>query len=503
MAVGFAIAAASTACLSFEPFGCQEDTQCDSQAMGRCEVVGYCSYPDLGCLDTGYRFEDGAGDGLGGQCVGPEVAGTGTDGTTTGTTEPDTQTSLDSGSTTGPDPTTGSDDDPTTGNGCGGAGQACCAGDSCDAGLSCSEGLCGCVQSIAVGDRHTCAIKLDGAVSCWGANDLSQLAAAEPPMSPVPVDIPGFGAAAPATNVYARTHTCVTTGDGSLWCWGDNASQKSSVIDPSPTILIPGQATWAVPADAAGVGGTHTCVGRGMGQAPTCWGANGSGQLTGIETPGPAIVPGGFSPFVVALGNAHSCMSTLMGELYCWGDNGFGQIGSDPVMTPTLNVPQVVGVPPIGALTAGAQHTCVTIGSEVQCWGRNNLGQLGNGTSTDAFAPSAAMFPPGAGVVQHLVAAADQTCTVMASGELYCWGGNQNGELLLEPDKMGEDGFALTPRLIELGFGVAQIATGTTHTCALSTAGQVLCWGTNDQGQIGDGTVTDALEPTPAQISCP
>ncbi|MCX4246701.1 RCC1 domain-containing protein [Paraliomyxa miuraensis] len=506
LAAVLAIAAASSsACLNFDPFGCQEDTQCDAQAMGRCEAVGYCSYPDLACIDTGYRYEDGAGDGLGGQCVGVEVAGTDTDGTTTtAMTDPDPETSLDSGSTTMVDPTTGSDDEPTTGDACGGAGQACCAGDGCDAGLSCNDGLCGCVQAIAVGNRHTCAIKLDGNVQCWGANDLGQLASAEPPMSPTPVDIPGFGGALAATALYARNHTCALTGDDTLWCWGDNASQKASVIDPSPVVLIPGQATWAVPAAAAGVGGSHTCVGRGMGQAPTCWGDNGSGQLSGMEVPpGPAIVPGGFEPFVVALGDAHTCMSTLMGDLYCWGDNGNGQIGADPVTTPSLSVPQVVGVPPIGTLATGAQHTCVTVGSEVQCFGRNNMGQLGNGTNVDAFTPSAAMFPPGAGVVAQLVAGADQTCAVMAAGELYCWGGNQNGELLLEPDKMGEDGFALTPRLIEVGFDVAQIATGSTHTCALSTAGQVLCWGANDQGQIGDGTVTDALEPTPAQITCP
>jgi alpha-tubulin suppressor-like RCC1 family protein len=215
------------------------------------------------------------------------------------------------------------------------------------------------------------------------------------------------------------------------------------------------------------------------------------------------IVPGGFEPFVIAMGSAHTCMSTLTGELYCWGANGQGQLSVDPAVTPTSNTPVGIGVPPVGTIAAGAEHTCATTGTDVQCWGRNDLGQLGIGTNVGTFTPSLVAFPPGSGNVAALVAAADQTCTVMVGGGVLCWGGNQNGELLLEPDKTGEDGFALSPRVIELGFTVQQLATGVTHSCALGTDGQVRCWGDNSQGQIGDGTVTDALEPTQAQISCP
>lgn len=501
LATTFAFAAGSSACLNFDPFGCQEDTQCDSQAMGRCDITGFCSYPDLAC-ETGYRFEANAGDGLGGECVGSDPTGTGTTtAPTTNSTEPDLDTGTNTTATTGPDPTTDTDE-PTTGDACGGGGQDCCAGDSCDAGLQCSEGLCGCVQSVAVGDRHTCAVKLDGSVWCWGANDLGQLATDRiaTPMSPVPLAIAGL---ASIESISARRHTCAVRSDSTLLCWGDNTAQKADVIDPSPTILVPAQASWAVPAMQFGVGGSHTCVGRGAGQAPTCWGDNASGQLTGADTPGPVIIGGGFDPYEIALGQAHSCMSTLTGDLFCWGSNAFGQLAVDPVMTPTAPNPLSLPVPPIGALVVGAEHTCATAGTDVLCWGRNTLGQLGNGTNTDTFTPTTAVFPPDAGGLAHLVAAADQTCAVMVSGAVLCWGGNQNGELLLAPDELGEDGFALSPRLIELGFNVSQLSTGVTHSCALSTAGQVLCWGDNSQGQIGDGTVTDALEPTPAQISCP
>lgn len=496
--------AATSACLKFDPFGCQEDTQCDASAMGRCDATGWCSYPDLECA-TGYRFEANAGDGLGGDCVGTDPTGTGTGPTSTSNaTEPDLETGQDTGTatTTGPDPTTSnsSDDDPT-GEACGGGGQACCMGDSCDAGLACNEGLCGCVQAVAVGDRHTCVVKLDGTVSCWGANDLGQLATdpVATPMSPVPLDVAGL---AGATSVASRRHSCALAGD-SVLCWGDNAGQKANPADVAPLVLVPTLIPLPAAAAELGVGGSHTCVGMGAGQAPYCWGDNASGQLTGAEPVGPAIVPGGFDPFVIAMGTAHTCMSTLTGELFCWGANAFGQLGVDPAVTATSSVPLALGVPPVGTIAAGAEHTCATTGVDVQCWGRNTLGQLGVGTNVDAFTPSLVALPPGSGNVSALVAAADQTCTVMVGGTVLCWGGNQSGELLLEQDENGEDGFALAPRPIELGFAVTQLATGVTHSCALATDGQVWCWGDNGQGQIGDGTTTNALEPTQAQISCP
>jgi len=494
--------AATSACLNFQPFGCQEDAQCDAEAMGRCDATGWCSYPDLECA-TGYRFEANAGDGLGGECVGTDPTGTGTDPSTSDATLPDLDTGTDTTTTTtGPDPDTSTSEDSTTGDACGGAGQACCAGDMCDAGLSCSEGLCGCVSAVAVGDRHTCVVKLDGSVACWGANALGQLPA-DPiatPMWSTPIDVAG---PANVVGLYAKRHTCALRNDDALFCWGENAAQKAVPTDPNPVVLVPTEATWAAPAMTAGVGGSHTCVGRGKGQAPTCWGDNASGQLTGVDAPGPVIVPGGFDPSVLALGSAHTCASTLTGQVYCWGSNAQGQLAVDPVMVPTSNTPLLLGVPPVGTIAAGAEHTCAVIGLDVQCWGRNDQGQLGNGTNLGGFTPTVVAYPAGAGNVSALVAAADQTCTVMVGGAVYCWGGNQSGELLLEPDENGEDAFALTPRAIALGFSVEQLATGVTHSCALGTDGQVRCWGDNAQGQIGDGTVIDALEPTQAQISCP
>lgn len=500
-AAAAAMAAATSACLDFAPFGCQDDSECDLEAMGVCQPVGYCSYPDQACVDTGYRFENDAGDGLGGECVIP-VAATDTVNPSQATDTPDTEDTT--GPTTGPDLDSTSDDGPTTDDDCGGGGQVCCPGDMCDPGLSCSDGLCGCVQAIAVGDRHTCAVKLDGSVWCWGDNMLGQLAA---PMKMLdsPEPLPIAGVTGVTQMIAARTHTCVVRDDGIPVCWGDNAANKVTPLDPAPTVVVPVEANgWdAVMVGPLGVGGTHTCVGR-SGMAPLCWGSNASSQLTGVDPP-PAlpVTVNGVEPTAIALGEAHSCMSNMAGELLCWGNNAAGQLGIDPLVMTSSDTPTVVlDIPLVSQVVSGQHHVCIRAGTDVMCWGDNDFGQLGIDTNVDTFTPTSVAFPPPASGVATLVAAADQTCAVMSNGDLYCWGRNQNGELLLD-NIGGEDGFTLVPQAIDLGFAVAQVATGVTHTCALTSQGQVLCWGRNMQGQIGDGTMNPAFEPTPAQLSCP
>lgn len=510
-AAALAVATAASACLNFSPYQCDSNEQCDAQELGLCQSVGYCSYPDLACPETGYRYDDDAGDDLGGQCVAPDVAGTDTEPTTTDPT--DTDPSLDSGDSTadpteGPETDTDADTDTdtdTTGGECGGGGEECCEGNTCDTGLTCQEGLCGCITAVEVGDRHSCAIKADGAVECWGANDLGQLGMMDIKMSTTPVEVAGFGPADPAEAISARLQTCVLRTDGSVGCWGDNAGGKINYLNPDVPTFPLGEATWVDPSTRIGAGGTHTCAGQGVGSPIQCWGANNFGQLSGPGGPAPqsATVPGDFTPWVIALGDTHSCVSGLTGELLCWGNNASGQLAMNPAVTASTSTPTVMPVDLIGSVAVGAGHSCVRIGETVQCWGNNADGQVGDGTGATTFTPTTVIFPEGTAAVTDLVAADDHTCAVVATGEVLCWGGNESGEIALVGDKQGDDSFSLNPRETKVDFPVAQLATGTTHSCALSTSGQVYCWGANDDGQLGDGTVTDASTPTQVQIECP
>lgn len=147
----------------------------------------------------------------------------------------------------------------------------------------------------------------------------------------------------------------------------------------------------------------------------------------------------------------------------------------------------------VASLAAGAYHTCaLTTAGGVKCWGAAD-GRLGDGTSTTRVTP-VNVVGLSSGVAQ-IFAGHEQTCAVMVAGGAKCWGVNSQGEL--------GDGTTLTRLtpvdVVGLGSGVARMAAGYKHTCALTTAGGVKCWGWNSYGQLGDGTTTDRL--TPVDVS--
>lgn len=515
VALGAACGIAAPACLKFSAFSCENDGQCDlggGLPMGTCvQPEGYCAYPDTQC-PAGIRFDDAAGDGLGGECVGDDTGGA-TDPTVADDGDTDSSPS-DTDGTGGTDPSTtepgdtGPTDDGDTAAVCGGAGAECCPGDTCDAGLECMGSGCGCVFSIAAGLRHTCAIELDGSVWCWGANDLGQLGArlgVGESISAVPVQVAAeLGLGTAAQHIAAREHTCVTRSDDTAICWGHNTSGKANPLSLD-NMVSPTVATWAMPATTVGVGQNHSCVGRNAGVAATCWGDNGSGQLgTAAAGPGPfEITIGAFEPNRIVGGTAHTCASNLMGDVYCWGANGSGQLGQDPETVPSTDTPTSVSVGPVGALSSGDAHVCVRAGTSALCWGANDVGQLGDGTGVGSFTPVEVALPRNAGAVTDVVSGPDQSCALVAGGDLWCWGSNASGQLMLEPDEMGNDMYTLAPQQLDVGATVLQVATGGTQTCVLTDEGTVLCWGINDYGQNGNGTTNYGFSPTPVALDCP
>src|SRR5438552_3650475 len=152
--------------------------------------------------------------------------------------------------------------------------------------------------------------------------------------------------------------------------------------------------------------GLHTCGLTIVTGAAYCWGANGSGQLgdgTMTNRSSPVLVeaPAGVSFAAMTAGAPHTRGATAAGAAYCWGDNGFGQLGDGT--TTSQSSPVLVQAPPgvsFAAVTGGVAHTCgVTAAGIAYCWGRNLEGQLGDGTTTDRLTPvlvlaSAARLPP-------------------------------------------------------------------------------------------------------------
>src|SRR3989442_8157506 len=158
----------------------------------------------------------------------------------------------------------------------------------------------------------------------------------------------------------------------------------------APVPVAPGVSFAAVTGGAAHTWGATT----GLSAAAYCWGGNGSGQLgdgtkTNQLTPVLVQAPAGVSFAAVTAGAAHTCGATAAGAAYCWGDNGFGQLGDGT--TTSQSSPVLVQAPPgvsFAAVTAGVADTCgVTAARTPYCWGRNLEGQLRGGTTTNRLSP--------------------------------------------------------------------------------------------------------------------
>jgi len=268
----------------------------------------------------------------------------------------------------------------------------------------------------------------------------------------------------------------------------------ASVLCLSPT-LVEGAAP--APLDGAMqvvAGEAHSCVLYRRG-AVACWGSNehgelgtGNATLTLRETPVPVI---GLSSGVraIAAGYYHTCAVLSSGGVRCWGWNISGQLGSGQRTFENEVVPlAVLGIADAVEITAGGMHTCVrnAIGA-VGCWGANERGQLGIGRTSEFEATAVAVVNLG-GAAASLDAGGEHSCAVLQSGSARCWGRNDLGML--------GDGTLIDrnlPTAVQIPQNLRAIGAAARHTCAVTTVGAVSCWGTqllypNDTGEGGSTT---------------
>lgn len=192
----------------------------------------------------------------------------------------------------------------------------------------------------------------------------------------------------------------------------------------------------------------------------------------------------------ISAGYGHTCAITVEGGVKCWGQNNYGQLGD--ISTAQRSIPvDVVGLTSgVASVSTGSNHTCaVTTGGGVKCWGYNGHGQLGDNSTTDRIAPvDVSGLASG---VASVSAGENHTCAVTTAGGLKCWGLNNYGQL-------GDN--SKTSRLTPVSVAgllneVASVEAGTFHTCAVTRAGGAKCWGHNGTGQLGDNSTTARLIP--------
>jgi alpha-tubulin suppressor-like RCC1 family protein len=346
---------------------------------------------------------------------------------------------------------------------------------------------------LAAGLSHTCALTVTGGVKCWGANRRGQLGEGGGSLRSryIPVDVAGLSSGVVAITAGAE-HTCALTYAGAVKCWGVNYSGQlgdGTNNDKSAPSDVSGLEKGVV---AISAGRTHTCALTDKG-AVKCWGYNYAGAL-GDGTTTSRNVPVdvfGLSSGAVAIsaGGVHSCALTSAGAVRCWGYNGWGQLGDgtrDDRLTPVSVAKLSSGV---AEISAGDFHSCaLTIAGAVLCWGHNLYGQLGDGTRTGRYTPIAV-----SGLASGVFAVAAgnyHSCALTSADGVKCWGANGTGEL--------GDGTTIsrpTPVAVS-GLPSGGVAIAASHaSCAQIVNGAVKCWGYNKDGQLGDGTSITRLTP--------
>jgi alpha-tubulin suppressor-like RCC1 family protein len=272
------------------------------------------------------------------------------------------------------------------------------------------------------------------------------------------------------------TFACVWPSDGGP---GSDASIDGGMADSGVT-------TGPAPPPAIAGGDRHTCA-IAVGEL-RCWGTNGAGQLGDGTTfdhhaPMPVTIVDGASAMLVTTAVAHSCATDSTG-LYCWGDNTAGQVGNGSA-TLTIPTPVLIAGGATTSIASGHDHTCAIRGGVVECWGDNTYGQLGDGGTTPHRTPTATL--PLLAAPLELSARGRETCALLVDGRVQCWGENADGQL---GNGTTSAGATSTPQLVVSLTDAVEVAVGATHACARRRGGEVVCWGSNELGALGDGSPT-------------
>lgn len=322
------------------------------------------------------------------------------------------------------------------------------------------------ITRLAAGEQHSLALRRDGRVLSWGANDDGQLgngsraASAHPAYVRAPDGAPGQLTG--IIDIAADSNTSVALRkDGTVVVWGrDNSGQRGNA-DITPDPLTPSVVL-----------------------NPT-----GSGPLTGIRA--------------VSVDGGSELALTDKGTVLGWGDNTYGQLGSSAPAVAKLPVAVTgAGRAPltgVRAIAIGGQHSVALLGNgHVVAWGRNEVNQLGDGTSTGRNIPREVLIAPGKPLTgaTEISSAEKHTLALLKNGTAVGWGRNNGGQLgdgTLKTRAYATQvrGRGKDPKLV----GVQHVVAGEGYSVAVLTNGTIMTWGANGRGQLASGDRTDRSKP--------
>ena len=263
-----------------------------------------------------------------------------------------------------------------------------------------------------------------------------------------------------------------------------------------------------------GGGGHHTCAIQDDGDLK-CWGEDQYGQLgngasiTADQT-SPSSTPidlgTGRTAVAVTTGAGHTCAILDNGDLKCWGSDQFGKLGDGGGINTNLYQPSSTAID-LGtgrtavAVSAGHSHTCAILDNgDLKCWGRDNVGQLGDG-GTNVNQDSPVSVDLGTDRTAIAISAGySHTCAILDNGDLKCWGKDSDGQL----GYGGSVNNLNAPSSTAIDLGTDRTAVGITaghsHTCAILNNSDLKCWGKDNYGQLGDGGTTNQNQGSPVSV---
>ena len=304
-----------------------------------------------------------------------------------------------------------------------------------------------------------------------------------------------------AALVTGFDHTCGLTSAGAVYCWGINWRMQLGVettshscprAPPQSSISCsprPVRVGGSIQFSAVSAGNSHNCGLAADGRA-YCWGDNSWEQLGTrgdllFRSATPVLVSGGRVFRALDAGGDFTCGLTNENAAYCWGSHGAGELGTGDLELFTSYVPvAVVGGHEFTQLASGDLNACGLTGSgEAYCWGFNDIGQVGNGSVSpkeEWYSEPTPSLVAGGLTFSWLGAGSGVTCGLTTTGAAFCWGAGSLGRL-----GTGSTANYSSPQPVAGGLTWRSLSVGIAHVCGSTTAGAAACWGRNVEGQLG------------------
>lgn len=327
---------------------------------------------------------------------------------------------------------------------------------------------------------HTCARMQDRTLKCWGRNNAGQLGlgSLDPAELPTPTTVPGLNDVLDVSLGLLRS--CVMVTPGKVKCWGSQGNDKWLGVE-STDIFV------STPSDVRGESsvvslatprnGWRTCALRNTGEV-ACWGESSQGA-TGLPQIArwPHVVSNVMTATRLELNNTTSCASLQSGQVACWGLNS-GLFANDTSQGNT-SAQESMYLSSVLDFGLGISHTCALLDTrEVWCSGSNVQNQVNASDEITILSP---FKTEGLGMTEQLAVSLFFNCALGDDEKVRCWGTMPGGTVYE------------TARVIENLDGAQDVQLGISFGCALLDTGEVACWGENERGQLGDGTFTDSV----------